>query len=99
MQASLTRNRDLDRGNAQPSSLGSDFERLGFRLWPVLAARYKRTNSWNRGLEALNLARNGIAHSDVAKIQDAARRGFPMRLATMKRWQGLLTAWLAQWML
>jgi hypothetical protein len=37
----LLRDRQLDRGNAQPASLGSDFGRLGMNLWRDLGAQSK----------------------------------------------------------
>ena len=36
VKESLRLGRQLDRGNATPASLGSDFGRLGFQLWPTL---------------------------------------------------------------
>ena len=36
VRAEFTRNRQLDRGNAQPSSLGADFGRLGIKFWSTL---------------------------------------------------------------
>src|SRR5258708_37377975 len=34
VRTDLTRGRKLDRGNAQPASLWSDFNRLGINRWP-----------------------------------------------------------------
>lgn len=36
--AATLRDRRLDRGNASPANLGSDFGRFGVRFWPELAA-------------------------------------------------------------
>src|SRR5437016_2897894 len=44
VRAEFDRSRLLDRGNAQPSSLGADFARLGIDLWRDLAA-YDGTSS------------------------------------------------------
>jgi hypothetical protein len=32
----LSEARDLDRGNAHPGSIGKDFGRFGFQVWPAL---------------------------------------------------------------
>lgn len=88
----LRENRQLDRGNAQPSALGSDFGRFGFQLWPALAGRTRRSDVFNQSLERLNTARNGIAHADDAKLAELAADGFPIILATFRRWRGHLDA-------
>src|SRR6266566_2436691 len=36
LRGELTRGRSLDRGNAQPGSIGSDFGRLGIDFWPTV---------------------------------------------------------------
>jgi hypothetical protein len=56
--------RMLDRGNAAPASLGSDFGRLGMDLWPVLSGRDRRNARRRRRLEQLNVWRNAVAHQD-----------------------------------
>jgi hypothetical protein len=38
VDANLTFARQLDRGNAQPSALGADFNRLGLKFWAVVEA-------------------------------------------------------------
>jgi hypothetical protein len=48
--------RQIDRRNAQPESLGSDFGRFGFRLWPALHARDSRSKRYQESLERLNTA-------------------------------------------
>lgn len=71
--------RRLNRGNAEPGSLGSDFGLLGMNLWPDLKVRYpSKADGWRRGLELLNEARNGIAHSDVSKIRRVEEAGWPV---------------------
>ena len=60
--ATLTLNRQLDRGNAQPASLGSDFGRLGLDFWTSLTARDSRTPSRQTHLERLNAMRLLIAN-------------------------------------
>jgi hypothetical protein len=85
--ANLTRSRDLDRGNAHPGSLGQDFNRLGFQLWAALTAADPRCVKWRGDLEALNTARNAIAHAEDQKLQQLTVAGYPMQLVTVKRWQ------------
>jgi hypothetical protein len=64
IEAALLRGRQLDRGNATPGTLGSDFGRLGIDLWPVLGKRDRRTPVRRRRLEQLNVWRNAVAHRD-----------------------------------
>ena len=49
----LTENRQLDRGNAHPASLGSDFGRFGFELGPrfrhATEGRHSATTSRSSG--------------------------------------------------
>ncbi len=60
--------RSLDRGNAHPGSLGSDFGRFGLDLWSTLAARDPSSTVHNRSLDRLNAARNAVAHDDEAAL-------------------------------
>lgn len=91
---SMSRDRQLDRGNANPGALGSDFSRIGLILWPALeTASRGRSNKWNSELDSLNLARNAIAHDDqdkFLKLRDAGK--FPITLATVKSWRQALDA-------
>ena len=64
LQRDLTRGRLLDRGNAQPGSLGADFGRLNIEFWTVVNAHDARSISWRASLESLNEWRNAIAHQD-----------------------------------
>lgn len=86
LQIQLTTNRALDRRNATPSSLGSDFGRLGLELWPTLGVVNALTPRWQASLEALNQARNAIAHANEDELGRLARAGYPMRLSTIKLW-------------
>lgn len=89
LRSSLTLNRGLDRVNAQPSSLGSDFGRLGLSFWPRLKTTYpSQAEHWHSVLETLNNARNGIAHNDEGKLRAVANEGWPTRqLRTAKRFR------------
>lgn len=87
LHANLTTSRQLDKHNAQPASLGSDFNRLGFQLWPALTAAQPRAAVWQRDLNMLNQARNAIAHAEDHKLAQLAADGYPMQLSTVKRWR------------
>ncbi|MEX1008549.1 MAG: hypothetical protein WD271_11970 [Acidimicrobiia bacterium] len=87
LRARLSEARQLDRGNAHPGSLGSDFGRFGFELWPALAARDPRTASQQESLELLNEARNAIAHDDEARLAALEAQGNPITLRTFRAWQ------------
>jgi hypothetical protein len=88
VSAALTRSRDLDRGNANAKSLGADFGRFGILFWKELDQRWTTTQRVKDALEALNSARNGIAHHDAAKIAKSAQDGWPLsQLATAQRFR------------
>lgn len=87
LRSNLTRSRDLDKGNAHPGSLGQDFNRLGFQLWPALSAADPRVRRWQIDLEALNAARNAIAHAEDHRLAQLTAQGYPMQLVTVRRWQ------------
>ncbi|MFI9531069.1 hypothetical protein [Micromonospora rosaria] len=92
LQVNLTLKRDLDRGNAQPGSLGNDFLRFGFQIWPALAQKNPRSAQWNKSLEALNKARNAIAHAEDHKLKVLAADGYPMHLRTIRTWRSHLNS-------
>ncbi|MBJ7324826.1 MAG: hypothetical protein JHC70_21115 [Rhodococcus sp.] len=81
----LSNKRLLDSGNAQPGSLGNDFARFGLQLWPALRAHDSRAAGWNTDLEALNKARNAIAHDDVLKLQELKVDGYNLNNLTTFR--------------
>jgi hypothetical protein len=54
----------LDRGNANPGAIGSDFNRLGVEFWTRVYADYPRNDRRRGLLENLNAWRNAIAHQD-----------------------------------
>jgi len=87
IQNALRLNRDLDRGNAQPGSLGKDFGRFGFELWPALALRTRTSKTLNDSLERLNTARNGLAHADEVKLAGLKADGYPIVLNTFRKWR------------
>jgi hypothetical protein len=58
------RNRSLDRGNASPGNIGTDFNRLGLEFWTLVYAQHARNQRQRELLEELNTWRNAIAHQD-----------------------------------
>jgi hypothetical protein len=85
VQAEFTRGRQLDRGNAQPASLGADFGRLGIDFWTEVESYDPRNRARKEDLEMLNEWRNAIAHQDF----DPARLGgtTTLQLAQVQRWR------------
>src|SRR5262245_6790514 len=77
--------RQLDRGNAQPSSLGADFGRLGILLWPAVVSHDPGNAARKVRLEMLNNWRNAIAHQDFdpTKLGGATT----LRLSQVRRWR------------
>lgn len=92
LRSRLSEGRDLDRGNANPGSIGKDFGRFGFEVWPALTKRDPSSAAHNRSLEDLNAARNGLAHADTGALEALRSRGVPLILETYKRWQRDLDA-------
>ena len=66
MNANLTFQRQLDTRNAQPGSVGADFNRLGLRFWDAVETVDARNASRRNKLDRLNDWRNAIAHHDVS---------------------------------
>ena len=85
----LLRDRQLDRGNAQPASLGSDFGRLGMNLWAELAAQNRLNRRRQIRLYQLNIWRNAIGHQDFALKPDERLRvsGTRRTLDCAKDWR------------
>jgi hypothetical protein len=81
----FTRGCLLDRGNAQPASLGTDFERLGINLWREVESFHPRNKARKADLGRLNEWRNAIAHQnfDPAKLGGATT----LRLTQVQRWR------------
>jgi len=83
----LVEGRQLDRGNANPGSLGSDFGRLGFTLWPALTQRDPMTPDQQAALDLLNRARNAIAHYNEGELAAVRKTGASITLRGFRRWQ------------
>ncbi len=86
----LDETRALDRGNAHPGALGSDFGRFGIKLWPRMIERDRRTTARQTHLERLNTARNAIARSDEAELAKLRRDGVGITLAAARGWRQAL---------
>jgi hypothetical protein len=82
---SLTLSRQLDRGNANPGSLGSDFGRLGLNWWAAVDLIDTAGPNLRRVLEELNAWRNAIAHNDF----DPVRLGgtILLTLSMVRQWR------------
>jgi hypothetical protein len=80
-----TRGRQLDRGNAQPSSIGADFNRLGIEFWKVLHTAVAASVTWKDDLDMLNEWRNAIAHDDFTSPRLAG--AVKIRLSQVRRWR------------
>lgn len=89
IRAQLTQGRKLDSGNAGPGNIGSDFARLGLRLWAQVEQRRPgRASAWNRSMTALNDARNAVAHDDRPALAKVTAAGYRLtELRTMKNFQ------------
>lgn len=87
----VTLNLNLDRGNAEPGSLGDAFNRFGLSWWPALEARDARTTARQRHLARLNQARNAIAHARYSELEALRQVGFPMTLDTVRTWRSALS--------
>jgi hypothetical protein len=92
LRARVTGNRQLDKGNAHPGSLGADFALLGMTLWAALETANPRALVWNRELTALNEARNAIAHAEEGRLIALRADGYPITLETIRRWKRALDA-------
>lgn len=87
LRVRTTAGRLLDKGNAQPGSLGSDFALLGLALWPALESADPRATDWNSSLQRLNTARNAIAHVDQPGLDNLRADGHPVTLAAVRTWR------------
>jgi hypothetical protein len=84
VRAEFTRDRKLDKGNANPGNLGNDFNRLGLEFWDEVKTLNAKNSARNRALEMLNEWRNAIAHQhfDPAKLGSSK-----LGLAQVRRWR------------
>ena len=85
LRAEFLFNRSLDRGNANPSTIGSDFNRLGVEFWRQVYGDYPRNDRRRALLEELNQWRNAIAHQDFDPL--ALAGGAVLHLPQVRRWR------------
>ncbi len=74
VQARFTKGRQLDSRNAQPGSIGSDFELLGIKFWDEVDTHHPRSKDRKRDLEELNKWRNAIAHQSFEEVLPRQQR-------------------------
>ncbi len=81
----LTEGRKLDRGNATPANLGSDFGRLGLDFWSEVRSADARNRRRQEMLGELAEWRNAVAHQDFGGARIAANG--TLGLGQVKRWR------------
>ncbi len=84
--ARFTEGRKLDSGNPNPANLGSDFGRLGLRLWDELESRDNCNKQHKKALEQLILWRNAIGHHDFPSDKCGNRAS--VRFKEVRGWRG-----------
>jgi len=89
---SLNRDRKLDRGNAQPGSIGSDFDRLGIDFWTEVKVYDPRNTRRQSLLDELNVWRNAIAHQDFDRKKLGGTTS--LKLSQVRLWRKAC-GWLA----
>jgi len=87
VQARFTKGRQLDSRNAQPGSIGSDFELLGIKFWDEVDSHHPKSKDRKRDLEELNKWRNAIAHQSFEEVSPG---GAPnLTLQRVRRWRSV----------
>jgi hypothetical protein len=85
LRTELRLNRSLDRGNANPGTIGSDFNRLGVSFWPHVYAHHHRNDLRKGLLEELSKWRNAIAHQDFDPVSLGGSA--VLHLLQVRRWR------------
>lgn len=85
LRAEFLWNRSLNRGNANPAAIGSDFNRLGVEFWQEVHNADPLNHRRKGMLEELNLWRNAIAHQDFDPR--ALGGNTILHLSNVKRWR------------
>jgi hypothetical protein len=85
LRSEFTWNRQLDRGNAHPGSLGADFGRLGIEFWDEVQNLDPRNAARKKALEGLNDWRNAIAHQNFDPAKLGGRT--TLRLEQVRQWR------------
>jgi hypothetical protein len=81
----FTFSRQLDRGNANPGSIGSDFGRLGVDWWIAIDAMETEGPNLRKRLESLNAWRNAVAHNDF--VPSRLGGTIALTLAAVREWR------------
>jgi hypothetical protein len=85
--------RRLDRANARPETLASDFGLFGVKLWTALDRQYPSSAPrWRKELITLNTTRNALAHGDAQRLAAVLASGPPLTLPQVRRWRSSLDA-------
>ncbi|WP_449349594.1 hypothetical protein [Streptomyces shaanxiensis] len=90
LQKLVTRDRSLDRGNAQKNSIAQDYSRFGFIFWQAMQRADGRAGAWPEELSMMNEMRNAVAHDDTAKLQSLASKGYVLDVQTIQVWHSML---------
>ena len=71
----LNRDRHLDRKNPNRSTLGSDFDRLGFRFTPALKSSGHKVAEDLEKLDTLIEFRNAVSHGNDSQVRALEAKG------------------------
>lgn len=77
--------RKLDTGNPNPGNIGSDFDRLGVKLWPAVRSVHPASEARQQALMRMNQWRNAVAHQDFSNPMLVGRH--PLRLTEVRLWR------------
>jgi hypothetical protein len=75
----------LDRGNATPGNLGSDFGRFGLSFWAAVKEDDGLNDARRASLEGLNEWRNAIVHQSFSPERPPGAG--PLRLQQVRNWR------------
>src|SRR5262249_51379563 len=80
------RDRSLERGNANQTTIGGDFTRLGVvNFWGLVDVQQTGNNQRRQTLDVLNTWRNATAHQDFDPARLGGTTTIPM--TTVRRWR------------
>lgn len=84
----------LSQGNANASTVGSDFGRFGLKFWDRVNGEYAHGTIWQTRLEQLNGWRNAVVHQDFSSrnVGAIARLTLPQAREWRRTCNGLARA-------
>jgi hypothetical protein len=85
LRAVFVLGRHLDKGNANPGNIGSDFNRLGVLFWTQVYTDDSDNEERRQLLEDLNTWRNAIAHQDFDPSKLGGTTMLP--LSQVRKWR------------